>query len=380
MLLGVHLTLLLGPTLAVPAPPFITDALEKVEVKHSDEGRSGFQMTFKMGRSGPADALDYPLLSTPLLGTGIRIVLIVTFSSLPKVLIDGIIDHQQHSPSGEPGTSTMTVSGEDISSKMDIEEKSEEHPAQDETIIALKLIAKYAKYGMIPMVIPPLAIDPPLPIDRIPVQQETDLKYLKTMAKRHGYVFYITPGPLPMTNTAYWGPPIRVGLPQKALTIDMGPDTNVIGSVNFKYDAKSSLRVKGVVQDRTTNVQMPVQTFASLRFPLSAFPDWLVNASSLKEKQYRHSGTNVMQAYARAQAEMDASTDNVVEGTGVLDAICYGDLLEPRKVVGLRGAGYSYDGFYYVKSVKHEIKREEYKQHFTITREGLGALSPVVPI
>ena len=87
-----------------------------------------------------------------------------------------------------------------------------------------------------------------------------------------------------------------------------------------------------------------------------------------------------MQAYARAQAEMDASTDNVVEGTGVLDAICYGDLLEPRKVVGLRGAGYSYDGFYYVKSVKHEIKREEYKQHFTITREGLGALSPVVPI
>ena len=65
---------------------------------------------------------------------------------------------------------------------MDLEEKSAEHPAQDETIIALKLILSYAQYGLIPLVIPPLAHRPAVPIERIPVQQGTDLDYLDEMA------------------------------------------------------------------------------------------------------------------------------------------------------------------------------------------------------
>ena len=46
--------------------------------------------------------------------------------------------------------------------------------------------------------------------------------------------------------------------------------------------------------------------------------------------------------------------------------------------MGVRGAGYSYDGFYYVRSVTHNIRKGEYQQSFTLTREGLGAISPVV--
>ena len=49
MLLGVHLTLLIGPTVAVPAPVMLTEALQRVEVSHSDEGQSGFQVTFQVG-------------------------------------------------------------------------------------------------------------------------------------------------------------------------------------------------------------------------------------------------------------------------------------------------------------------------------------------
>jgi hypothetical protein len=363
---------------AVPAPPPITEALDRVEVKHTDEGRSGFELTFKMGRSGPLDMLDYPLLSSPLLKPNIRVVIMVTFSAVPRVLMDGIITYQQHAPSNEPGAATMTVTGEDISLEMDREDKSEEHPAQNEMVIALKLIASYAQYGLIPKVIPPLSVDLPLPIERIPVQQGTDLEYLQGLAKRHGYVFYVKPGPAPMTNTAYWGPPVRVGVPQKALTMNMGPDTNIIESIDFKYNSLAPIKVDGKVQDRVTNEQMPVQTFASLRIPLVSQPDWLVNMANLRVKKLRHSGLSVMQALAKAQSMMDASMDNVVTGNGELDAVRYGDLLEPRGLVGLRGAGYSYDGFYYVKSVTHAIRKEEYKQRFTITREGLGALLPVV--
>ena len=65
-------------------------------------------------------------------------------------------------------------------------------------------------------------------------------------------------------------------------------------------------------------------------------------------------------------------------GNGDLDGLRYGDLLTTRGIVGLRGAGFTYDGLYYVKSVTHRVKRGEYKQQFSITREGLGAVTPVV--
>ena len=58
-LLGIHLTLLIGPMVPLPAPPTLVEALQSVEVTQSDEGRSGFQLSFAVGRSGPLDLFDY---------------------------------------------------------------------------------------------------------------------------------------------------------------------------------------------------------------------------------------------------------------------------------------------------------------------------------
>jgi hypothetical protein len=376
VLLGAHLTLLIGPTIAVPAPPLLGEALQRVEVTHADQGQSGFEIVFTVGRSGPANLLDYALLTSPLLKVSNRVIVVVTFSGVPSVLMDGIITLIQFTPSNEPGASTLKITGEDVSVMMDREERSVEHPAQDETIIALKLIASYAQFGLIPMVIPPLVIDPPIPIERTPVQQATDLEYLRQMAARHAYVFYIVPGPAPFTNTAYWGPPVRLGIPQSALTINMGPETNV-ESFSVQNSALEPTFVEGQVQDRLTNQSLPVQTFASLRPPLAAFPAWLENFAFLRRTQFRGSGVNAVQALGRAQATTDASID-AVTATGTLDALRYGKLLQPRALVGVRGAGYLHDGFWYVKRVKHTIARERYTQDFTLTREGVGSTTPVV--
>lgn len=375
-MLGVNLTLLIGPTVAIPAPPLLSENIANVEVTHSDEGRSGFQITFNAGRSGPEDIVDYPLLFNPLLRPFNRVILVVLLNAIPRVLMDGIITHQQLGPSNEAGASTITVTGEDVSVMMDMEEKSAEHPAQDETIIALKLIATYARFGLIPMVLPPPAIDPPIPIERVPVQQATDLGYLKEMAARFGYVFYVSPGPAPFTNTAYWGPPKRIDIPQRALSVNLGAETNV-ESVNFSNNALGPTLVAGQIQDRLSGANFPVQTFASLRPPLSTQPSWLVNQPNVRTTQFRSSGLNVVQSFARAQGITDASADSVT-AEGELDAIRYGELLQARGLVGLRGAGYSYDGLYYVKRVKHTIERGDYKQQFTLTRDGVGSTTPVV--
>lgn len=380
MLLGVNLSLLIGPTVPVPATPDIAEAVTSVSVTHNDEGRSGFQIVLQVGRAGPTDLLDYRLLLNPLLRPFNRVILTVLFGGIPRVLMDGVVTNRQFAPGSQPGAATLTLTGEDVSVMMDLEKKRAEHPAQSEPLIALKLIAMYAQYGLVPMVIPPKVIDQPVPVERTPVQQGSDLEYLKTMAQRFGHVFYVEPGPVPGTNVAYWGPPKRMDFPQRALSVNVGPETNV-ESISFTENAMAPTIVDDEIIDSRTNQKMPVFTLVGSRMPpLAAMPALPFNLPNVRTSLLEGGGgaTNVMAAYAKAQGVTDKSLDAVVTAQGELNALRYGGVLRPRGVVGVRGAGFTHDGFYYVKSVSHSIAKGQYKQRFSLTREGTGAISPVV--
>ena len=375
MSFGLNLALLIGPTVPLPAPLFMVNSLKSVEVTNTDEGRDGFQITFSAGRSGVVDAFDYPLMTSQLLKPFNRVIIMATVGIVPKVLIDGVITHIQLNASNDPGQSTILVTGEDVGVMMDIEEKSETYPSQPDSVIVTRIIASYARYGLVPMVIPPAALDVPLVTDRIPSQHGTDLSYITWLARCHGYVFYIEPQ-APGVSTGYWGPLNLAGIPQRALSVNMGPESNV-DSINFEYNSLTTNMVDGSVQDRMTNIIVPVKTFAPTRLPLSSQPAWLANQPNVRVKQFRHSGLNIVQAFGRAQAETDASMD-VLVANGEMDSLHYGDILQPRRLVGLRGAGYAHDGLYYVKKVTHSIKVGEYRQRFTLVREGFGSITPVI--
>jgi hypothetical protein len=375
MLLGIQLTVLIGPFMApLPAPAFLLEALQTVEVTHTDEERSGFQITFRAARGDLADTLDYKLLTLPLLRPFNRVILLTLVDFIPRVLFDGFITHQQL----DPAKSILTITGEDVSVMMDLAEKSAEHPALNEMGIATKIIVTYKQFGIVPKVVPPPILDLPSPIERTPVQQGTDLAYLKEMAKRFGYVFYIKPGPVPGTNTAYWGPPERLGLPQPALSVNMGHQTNV-DSLTFKNDALVPTLVQGLVQDRLTNIPLPVFSLPLPPYklpPLASLPSLITNQPNVSTRQYRESGVTFQEALARAQGTTDAA-NAVVTAEGEIDVLRYGNILEARSLVDVRGAGFNYDGVYYVKRVKHLMKIDEYKQQVTLTREGVGPITPV---
>ncbi len=378
-MLGVRLALMIGPTVPVPATPDIAEAVQSVSVTQNDEGRSGFQMVLQIGRAGPADAMDYALMANPLLQPFNRVIITVLFDALPQVLMDGIITNRQFAPGSQPGLGTLTLTGEDVSVMMDLAKKRQNYPAMSEPLIALAILAGYPQFGFIPVVIPPATVDQPLPIDRTPVQQGTDLDHLKTIGERFGHVFYVEAGPAPGTNTAYWGPPVRSAVPQRALTVGMGPQTNV-ESISFTQNGLAATIVDDEIQDKDLNTKLPVKTFASTRLPplaaMPALPMQLPNVrTALLE---RGAGLTITQAFARAQAITDKSVDNVATAQGELDALQYGGVLKPRGIVGVRGAGFTHDGFYYVKSVSHTISKGQYKQRFSLSREGTGALSPMV--
>lgn len=367
---GITLTVRIGKKTPKNVSRNFIDAIQSVEVIHSDEGHSGFEIIFQIGRLGRRDQKDYRLVSDPLLEPGNRVILIVTLQAKAYLLMDGIITHQELSPSAEPGASTFTIKGEDVSVVMDRKESPVEHPQQDDKVIVEQILRKYRHYGVIADVTkPPVAA--PSRQERIPVKHGTDLNYIQELAELYSYVFYVEPGPKSEQNTAYWGPPKQPReQPQKALTINMGAFTNV-DSINFQHNALEPTLVEGRVQDRKTNKIDNLTINKSGRPSLAKKPS-LNNQTLRRTTQFKQTGHLFSTAQTRAQSITNRSVDNAVSVRGELDTVRYGALLEIRQLVGLRGVGYRHDGVYYVKEVVHKLRKGEYKQSFTITREGVN--------
>ena len=377
--MDVNLSLSIGRVVPEPVPREIAEALQSVDVTLTDEGPSGFQLHFNAERSS-SFSQDYPLLSSPMLKPWNRVLMTVTMAGIPQVLMDGMITHQQLMPGeGERG-GTLTVTGEDLSVLMDLVEYPLEYPAMPDAAIVLVVLGKYAAFGILPVIIPPMSTIVPLPIENTPQQNGTDRNYLNQLAGKYGYLFYVRPGPAPLTSTGYWGPPNRLGAPQKAISVDVGPATNV-QNISFEYDATAPTLMTGMVEDYFVEATVPVVTLASTRLPpLASEPALDVNLPFVRYNLFKDPRPSAILAYDSAQALTNQSVDNVVVVRGQLDAVRCGEMLKAPGIVGVRGAGFSYDGNYYVKSVSHSLSRGEYKQSFTLTREGLGSLTPeVVP-
>jgi hypothetical protein len=373
MLKGIHLTLLIGPVVAVPVPRELTEALVSAQVTTTAGARSGFQLQFVFGKTS---TIGSALLPAGFFDPGIRVILMVTVNSIPSVLMDGIITRQEVAPSGEPGQSKLTITGEDVSVLMDlIDFTGFPYPAMPPEARVVLIIAKYAVFGLIPVVIPSIFVDVPIPTNEIPSHQGNDLQYLKKLADDAGYVFYIEPGPVPGTNFAYWGPEIRIGVPQPALNVNFDAHTNV-ESISFSQDGLSREQPFIFVHEPLThlNIPIPIPDISLLRPPLAARP-----ALALKFKQLQTSHMPPLRAALRGLAHAGQSTD-AVTGNGSLNVLRYGRILQARRLVGVRGASPAFDGLFYVKSVTHNLKAGEYKQSFTLAREGLVSLVPKVPV
>ena len=72
-----------------------------------------------------------------------------------------------------------------------------------------------------------------------------------------GYVFYVDPGPVPGTNVAYWGPQIKVGIPQPALNVNMDAFTNV-ESLGFSFDASGATLPVVFIQNKESKISIPI--------------------------------------------------------------------------------------------------------------------------
>jgi len=372
---GINLTVMVGPGVPVPLPAEALEALTSVEVTTASGRASGFQLSFSISTQSPIQTLL--LLAGGSLPPIMRVILIATLSGTPNVLMDGVVTNVEVSPGIEKGHTLLTVTGTDLTAVMNwIDFSGFPFPAMPPEARVLIILAKYAFLGLIPLVIPSILIDVPIPVFQIPRQQGKDLEYIQALADRVGYVFYLDPGPLPGLNTAYWGPEIKVGAPQPALNINMDAHTNV-ESLTFNFDAEKKRLPILMIQEPISKapIPIPVPDVTPLNPPLGAIIPFPKHIDFISET----ANLNPLQAAVIGLTKA-AKTSDAVFGSGALDVLRYGRILKARQLVGVRGAGTAFDGLYYVTEVKHKIKRGEYKQDFKLARNGLVSTLPNVPV
>ncbi|RQO54782.1 hypothetical protein DBR47_22205 [Paucibacter sp. KBW04] len=371
---GLQLSLYIGPV-PIPAPREVVEALVHAKVDSgSADSQSGFELVFELEARSP--------LRTLFLITGggsvplIRVVLVVALNGRSQSIIDGVTTHVETQP-GQGGAARLVVKGKDLSALMDIIEiPGLPYPAMPPSARVLLCLAKYAALGVIPMVIPSLADIPPLPMQQIPQQRGSDYAYIKRLASEAGYVFYLEPGPTPGTSKAYWGPEIRIGEAQPALTTNMDALDNVESlSFNFDRERKSMPIVFFQESSSKLPIPVPIPDVTPMNPPLGLVPPLPPKLHKLTATAHLSAPAALMAGLAYASRNSDS-----VFGQGALDVGRYGRLLKSRALVGVRGAGLPFDGLYYVSSVSHEIERGSYKQSFSLARNGLISTLPTVPV
>src|SRR5713226_8166846 len=161
---------MMGPIIPVTVPRTVLDSLASVEVKVEDVGSSGFQLVFSIDKQSPLQILFLLSGGMPLLF--MRCILVATVNGVANVLIDGVITNNQIAPGDKGSNSTLTITGRDLTALMDQSNWSGfPFPCCPREARVAIILAKYALFGMIPLIIPSVLIDVPLPIEEIPGQQ-----------------------------------------------------------------------------------------------------------------------------------------------------------------------------------------------------------------
>lgn len=369
-----YLTILSGQVQATPVPKVLMDAFVDAQVTVSATGKSGFQLSFTLANNSPLQL--FFLLSSGAPIPLIRVILVVSFGGMPQVVMDGMVKHTEVVPDAMQGSSKLVITGEDLSAVMDLADNSgTPFPGLTPDLRVTAILGKYATFGIVPNVFPVVTPDVDPPSTRIPSQKGTDLAYIQQLAKEAGYIFFMQPGPVPGACTAYWGPQIKIGVPQPALNVNMDTWTNV-ESLNFRYEPQNAVAPIIYLQDPTTGVvtQVAISGANPLNPPLGLVVPVPQKTVPLAYTAKLTAAQALMAGYAKA-----AETADIVSGDGTISVLRYGGILQARQLVGVRGAGLGFDGLYYVDSTKHQIKPGEYKQSFTLKRNALVSNVPMVP-
>lgn len=350
-----------------PADSELLEAIEEIQVESSSEMADAFRVRFCIGMSDKSDWTtlqeDYfkeqftPITILIQIGTGISEPLITGFTSL-----------QYPSFGNVPGQSTYEIVGMDATAKMNMEEKQHAWPNMAHHVIAEQVFGNY-KDSIRQTKIDKTKVTPDAR-NEITLQRETDIQFLRRLARMNGFECYVETDPHTGLNTGYFCSPRTDGETQKTMSVNFSEETNVC-SFNARYDMLKP------VSTQTTNLDLgggSIQSgLADSDSATALGRKGLLDESAQKRivlpSQTGLSTASELQTLAKAITDRSAWA---ITAEGELDGAVYGEILRCHRIVRVQGAGSQFNGDYRIKSVLHTITGNNYSQRFRLERNALG--------
>ncbi|NVK86994.1 MAG: hypothetical protein HWE13_02650 [Gammaproteobacteria bacterium] len=158
---------------------------------------------------------DLPLLSDSLLDPDSILSVVIPGEALPQILVNGpVVRHDINFVQGGDG-STLEVIGCDQTCILDRENKAAVFSNVNDSTVVMTILAQY---GIVPDVEPTTIVHSDL--KHALVQRESDLRFIRKLARRNGYWFWLSEQAPGVTMGHFKSPPIN-GQPQADIRINV---------------------------------------------------------------------------------------------------------------------------------------------------------------
>ena len=348
-----------------PLPLAFLNALTAVEVETATDQASIFRLTFALSQTpfGDWDLLQFDLFR-PLLPVSISVGL---GRLLPETLINGYVREVRVDNQTRPGASRLRIVGLDTTATlMNQREAPMPHPNQSDSTIAQAIFLRYPPMTTRIVPTPPSRTE----LDVTTTQRITDIRFLKSLARRNAYECYVQPDPLAGIDVGHFHPPQLAVPTQGVLSVNFGMATNMEG-FDVSYDTLQPTSALAIALDPATKAPVTAPAVAGLEPPLGAEPTLARVVPPPQARPAETDAGNASELVTESQAVVNRSS-RALRASGEVDALRYGKVLRPGLPVAVRGAGRQYSGNYYVTRVAHSISTDHYTQRFEAWRNALG--------
>jgi len=360
-----------------PVDQLLYGHIKQLEVEDSDTNADSFviRLAAMRQRSG---AWSYPAKDKLQLFSKVRIS-----ASFPKGntehLIQGYITNIAFHIDKDEKKSYVDISGMDATVLMNLQEKLVAWEDKPDSDIAKDI---FSRYGFDTEIEDTSTTTPQSESTFTTVQRGSDIEFLKRLAARNGFDCFLKTDYDKNKTVGYFRKRNLELKPQKDLAVQFGPSGNNVQSIDFTVDALRPLsvdmrqkdafseEVKEVTIEDSKLPKIGKQNLQELVAPNIAR---MASGEKLFPKVVlsRHvtSEPHIMETEARSVFD-DGSWFITAKGT--VNAEVYGQVLNAKGTVLIKGADEDFSGKYYVTKVVHKFKPESYVQEFEAKKNAIG--------
>lgn len=303
---------------------------------------------------------DFPQLAESKLGPGSQLSIVVPVDGIPQYLVTGPVMKQQIHFEHGSGGSVFEVHGMDSTVKMDRESK---------TAIWADLTDSQAVEQILGIYFPTQDVEATsaghLENKHALVQRDTDLRFVRRLAKRNGFQFWVDVDAAGM-ETAHFRRTRLTGDPEAEIVINLAHPS--ARGLDLSWDVERPTSVVGT--------QLDLNTKSDLTGDVPQTPETLLGDQSLLaitgDTRSAH-----LSAPADDAGDLKARGEGaLIESQWFIRATCQtsvhalGKLIRAHTVVNLRGIGARHSGTYLVRAVRHTIDQNAHKMDVELVRNG----------